>query len=534
MSTEAGQELVIRSARKDDLPLIFEIFQDAFRLETPSESQLLGFHEQCPEGMLIAQIGDKVAGCTVAFIRNGRVHLYGTVACPEFRGHRGVGSGMAIAQQSNFQKMGYSELETIIRCDNVPSYKAAVKLGWKHVRTMHDFYSYPRRSARLYVKSTAEDGKLSVGGLTLRDKAKELWARRVEPRRGRHLEVAWFDGWHHVLDNALHELPEMEHCPHELFRLIMQNPSSTPKRIALVMKGDDPVAVIGLRKKGRHWLPAIQGIIPECIAPARDGYLFPALGALGVDVRISGSAAKPPMPARNAVAVPEYSIDCQGDFEKYWRESGYMKTIRLARNRTKTFSFEVDRPGSAALVVANWAEQWRDHPDQQTITASDLAVAAEYPGSRWHSFLLFDGDVPTAGLDCLVRGNDLAAIVMFRDKKYDWHCVGTRILDLAVQWAAEHGLARFEMGGWYTYKGKWAPQSGEHWDSRVSPLRQHLREQAMWKARAVPAKLRAIFGWLPGLSRTPGRESQEASELESEGTVPVQSPIAGASTGGDA
>jgi hypothetical protein len=123
---------------------------------------------------------------------------------------------------------------------------------------------------------------------------------------------------------------------------------------------------------------------------------------------------------------------------------------------------------------------------------------------------------------------------MFRDKKYDWHCVGTRILDLAVQWAAEHGLARFEMGGWYTYKAKWAPQSGEHWDSRVSPLRQHLREQAMWKARAVPAKLRAIFGWLPGLSRTPGRESQEASELESEGTVPVQSPIAGASTGGDA
>ena len=534
MSTEAGQDLVVRRASKDDLPLIFEIFQDAFRLEAPSEAQLLGFHEQCPEGMLIAQMGDKIAGCTVAFVRNGRVHLYGTVACPEFRGHRGVGSAMATAQVSNFTKLGYTELETIIRCDNVRSYTTAMKLGWTHVRTMHDFYSYPRRSARLYVKSTAEDGKLSVGGLSLKDKAKELWTRVVEPRRSRHFEVVWFDSWDHVLDNALHELPEMEHCPHELFRLIMQNPSSTPKRIALVMKGDDAMAVVGLRQKGRHWLPAIQGIFPESIAPAREGFLFPALGALGVDVRISGSAARPPMPARDAVPVPVYSIDCQGDFEKYWRESGYMKTIRLARNRTKAFKFEVDRPGSAALIIANWAEQWRDHPDQQTIIASDLAVAAEHPASQWHSFLILDGDVATAGLSCLVRGKDLLATVMFRDKKYDWHYVGTRILDLAVQWAAEHGFAKFEMGGWYSYKAKWAPQTGEHWDSRVCPSRQHLREQAIWKVLAVPAKLKAIFGWLPGLRRTPGREPQDAPELESEGAGPVHSPIAGASTGGDA
>ena len=44
---------------------------------------------------------------------------------------------------------------------------------------------------------------------------------------------------------------------------------------------------------------------------------------------------------------------------------------------------------------------------------------------------------------------------------------------------------------------------GEQWDFRICPLRQHLREQAVWKARAVPARLRALFGRLPVLSRAP-------------------------------
>jgi hypothetical protein len=290
------------------------------------------------------------------------------------------------------------------------------------------------------------------------------------------------------------------------------------------MEGDGPVAVVGLREKGRSWLPAMQGIIPECIAPAREGYLFSALRALGADVRISDSSAPPPKSARarNVAAVPVFRIDCQADFERYWRESGYMKTIRLARNRTKAFRLEVDRPGSAALIIANWEEQWRDHPDQQTIIASDLVVAAEYGERRdqWRSFLLLDGDVSVAGMLCLVHGNDLVPWVMFRDKRYDWHYVGTRILDLVVQWAAEHGFAKLDIGGWYSYKAKWAPQDGEQWDFRICPLRQHLREQVIWKARAVPEKLMALFRWLPVPSGSRGDRGDQGVDLEQPQEVP--------------
>jgi hypothetical protein len=100
---------------------------------------------------------------------------------------------------------------------------------------------------------------------------------------------------------------------------------------------------------------------------------------------------------------------------------------------------------------------------------------------------------------------------MFRDKRYDWHCVGTRILDLVTQWAAEHGFAKLDIGGWYDYKAKWAPQDGERWDFRICPLRQHLREQVTWKARAVPEKLMALFRRLPGLSGAPSDEREQGA-----------------------
>jgi L-amino acid N-acyltransferase YncA len=545
MSTEVGESVLIRNARKDDLSRIFEIFREAFRLEAPSEQQLLGFLEQCPHGMLVAQIGDEIAGATVAFIREGRPHLYGTAVAPEFRRHRGVGSRLVGSQLSNFQKLGYREMDTIIGCTNSISIGTADKVGFKHVQTMRNFFSYPRMSARLYVKSLASDGNASIKGPNLRDRANDLWARVMEPRLNRRLQVAWFERWRPALDNALYELPGMENCPHELFRLMMQNPSSTRKVTALVIDGDRPVAVLGLREKGQYWMPAMQGIIPESIGPARDGFLFPALKAIRADVRIAGSPIPPPksVAARNVTAVPIFGIDCQADFEEYWRKSGYMKTIRLARNRTKAFRFEVDRPGSAALIIANWEKQWRDHPDQQTIIASDLIIAAEYCEERHqhHSFLLLDGDVPAAGITGLVHGNDLLATVVFRNKTYDWHYVGTRILDLLTQWAAEQGFAKLDMGGWYSYKAKWAPEVGEQWDFRLCPLRKRLVSQVIWKAHGARGKLKALLNRVRLPSGDPEGEQDDevgASEPQevpqiSEDASPVHSPTAGASRSRD-
>jgi hypothetical protein len=61
----------------------------------------------------------------------------------------------------------------------------------------------------------------------------------------------WFDEWHLLLDGAVESLPLLDACPHELFRLMVKNPESAGKKIALVTEQGTPVAVFGLRQKGR-------------------------------------------------------------------------------------------------------------------------------------------------------------------------------------------------------------------------------------------------------------------------------------------
>ena len=296
-SLPAGQDLLVRKATEADLPHILEICREAFGLEANSESELLALMEKYPDGFLVAQVGEEIAGYSIAFIQDGRPHDYAAAVAPKFRyrhGHgRGIGINLRMRHESNFRKLGYSEIEAYVRCSNSLAIGLAARHGWKHVRTIRNFYDFPRGSARYIVRSLSDDTQVSVSGLSLWDRAKDVWGRFVEPRLNRGLHVAWFDGWCTVLDNALRELPEMENCPHELFRSTMQSPSSTRKRTALVTEGDGAVAVVGLRQEGKHWVPAMQGIVPGAIAPAREGYLFRALRALRVDVRIGGRSALP-------------------------------------------------------------------------------------------------------------------------------------------------------------------------------------------------------------------------------------------------
>jgi len=550
MSAEAGEDLLIRNASKDDLPRILEIYFEAFRLEAFSEAEVLGFLGQRPVSFLVGKIGDEIVGFSVAYVHNGRPHLFFTAVATEFRSRRGIGSKLIKQHFVNFGKWGYSELETVVRCDNLISRRMCEKLGFKHVRTMRNFLSFPRRSARLYVKSLSEDGKISVSGPNLKDKGKELWARVVEPRLTRGLQVAWFDDWRTVLDNALRELPEMENCPHELFRMIMQNPSSTRKRTALVIEGNAPVAVVGLRDKGRYWEPVGRGVTGQratarSVAPVREGFLVPALQALGVEVRIGGWRDPPPTSpivrslARNAV----FKLDCAADFEQYWRDSGQWTFIRRGHRKTRTgFAFEVDLPDSAAWILRSWAEKWRDDPAQETASIDDQLLAAEYyqKQGQYHSFLLLHNGWPVAGNTAFAFGDELVWHAGYRRPEWDRYDAGTCVMELMCRWAAEQGFAKVDLGGWHEYKSLWAPEDGEEWEFRIFPLRQHVREQVTWKARAVPSKLKALLGWLPGISRTPegdegedagGRQAEDAAETESGDTGPVPSPIAGATRG---
>jgi hypothetical protein len=290
------------------------------------------------------------------------------------------------------------------------------------------------------------------------------------------LDVAWFHHWHPALDEALKSLPEMESCPHDLFRLMIQTPGSTPKRTALITERGVPVAVAGLRQIGWHcWEPITQWIIPGVVFPARPGYLIPALESLGVEVWVAWWRMESPPPAsrltRCLTSTLTHRMRCADDFEGYWRETKHFKNVRNMRNRCQGFTLAVNSPGSAEWTIRNWEANWRNDP---TIVAPGLPeriVAAQYLENqgRHYTLLLLDLSTPIAGATMTVHHNDLVAGVIYREPEYDRYGVGIRLLDLTFSFAAESGFETYDLGGKHDYKKNWAPQAGEHWLFNICP-----------------------------------------------------------------
>lgn len=306
---------------------------------------------------------------------------------------------------------------------------------------------------------------------------------------GGRLAVRWFESWDPSLDEALRVLPELETCPHELYRMLLKSPARTRKRIALVSADRQPVAVAGLLRRKWFWQPIVDGVcsIREAM-PARNGYLFTALAALGVDVWTGGYETRPPLdaPLRRCFPLPTYRISCTADFESYWREAGSLKTVKTARTRTRGFALEVDAPGAAAWVIRNWDLKWKDHPAMETIAADDQLLAAEYyqANGRLHSLrLLHDGE-PVAGHTFYVHRRSLVYTCTYRDDRYESQSVGTRLLDLSFQWAAESDFDMLDLGSGHGYKERWAPEDGARWYANVCPLHVYVPKQAARLARA--------------------------------------------------
>jgi hypothetical protein len=303
----------------------------------------------------------------------------------------------------------------------------------------------------------------------------ERLTQRSAPRR---LRVDWFDAWHPVLDEALRELPEMEGCPHELYRTLMERRSRPRKITALVTEAGQPVAVVGLRRRERHWEPVTQSVIPHPSIPSKDGYLVPSLAALNVDVWMRYQDKRPlSEDVRNIVPLPTYGIDTRADFEAFWRSTGIFKDIRLARNRTRGFTLVVDRDDATSWTISRWAEKWADHPADETAVSDDLLLASEYQQQRGqhHAFLLLDErGVPVAGRTFFVHRNALVSSCAYYSADYRRQGVGNRIYELFFAWASTSPYVHIDLGGWHSYKARWAPEAGTLWSYNVSPTRIRL------------------------------------------------------------
>ena len=298
--------------------------------------------------------------------------------------------------------------------------------------------------------------------------------RLLTPHNG--LKVTWFDRWDPLINEALMSLPEVELCPHELYRRLLQNPSPGHKRIALITLKGVPIAVVGLRQRGRYsWEPLTQWMIPGFVFPARPGYLIPSLDALRRDVWVAWWRMEAPPTTSQAIryleSTPTYKIKCSEDFEQYWRDNGYFKTIRRMRNRTKDFTLVVNSPGSAEWTIKKWEERWRKNPMKADPSLSDRILITKYLEERKCHFtlMLLDQDIPIGGATMIVHNKDLVASVLYNDTNYRSHGVGIRLIDLCFDFAAANNFEIFDIGGGYDYKNKWARKDGERWLFNVCP-----------------------------------------------------------------
>ena len=310
-------------------------------------------------------------------------------------------------------------------------------------------------------------------------------------RRAR-TRVRWFSSWCDELDTALGCLPEMETCPHALFRALMLNPTASRKIAAIVSEDDRPIALFGLRRRNRHWEPVAELSVPNALAPALPGRLFDALAALRTYVRIPDWGHPIPHSAhvRELEFFPTYRVSTDTDFDALWRELRNTDRVRKARNRCGRLGeieFEIDHPDAAAWTIGNWGGKWSRPYSDISAAAADMQVAAAYltPRGEYHAFRLLHRGIPVAGTNWFAHGDTLTAHCSHRDPAYDGRGVGVRLDELFFRWSATSPYRVIDLGGEFDYKAKWAREGGVHANFSVMPAHLALAKSGLTVARRL-------------------------------------------------
>jgi hypothetical protein len=307
------------------------------------------------------------------------------------------------------------------------------------------------------------------------------------------LQVKSYNEWHLDLDRALNTLPETELCTHELFHLLMQHPSSARKRTILVTEKNEPVALIGLRKNDNKWGLITNWIIPGALFPIKEGYLQRVLSAVPQEIFIAWWRQKSKPPGIKNMHQPQvectYQILCSEDFELYWKKSGHLNTVKRARRKCTDFEFEINPSGGWEWVIRNWGKHWDILPAE----TEDRIIAANYLEKNGHhyTFCLKSGNELISGHTFLCHDNDFVWQVTYRNQKYDEYGVGTRLMDLAFQWAAkENHFHKIDLGGGHDNKERWAPINGEKHQFMIRPDHFLLKNSIVNFLSKVKHKLR--------------------------------------------
>jgi hypothetical protein len=316
-----------------------------------------------------------------------------------------------------------------------------------------------------------------------------VWSRLAAHRQG--FRVYWWSSWSDELEAALGALPESADCTHELYRLLVRNPSAAHKQTALVMRGSEPVAVAGIRRRANDWVPVTHYVVPGIIFPHKPGYLGAVLAALGVDLAIGWWRMQAPPPRiagmRALERIPTFVMPLQEDWERHWSKN-QRKCVRRARKKCEHLCLRVNDPGAAEWTVRQSEARWRVSSGREDPGLADRLAAVRYfeDIGRHITLTLVDGDRPASGNTLLRHGNTVVNQFTCRLPEYDGHEVGHALLDLTFRWSADQGYEALDLGGAFgDYKSRWAPEAGAKYSFSVCPAGLHHLQRARATIAAV-------------------------------------------------
>jgi hypothetical protein len=324
-------------------------------------------------------------------------------------------------------------------------------------------------------------------------------------RRRRAFRVVRHSDWCPELDAALATLPEMDSCPHELFRMLATNPGPAVKQLLLVIEKDIPLAIVALRQRHSDWVPVTHYHLPGALFPSQFGRIGEAAAGLGLDLFLAWwrQPSDPPgiANARVTRSTPTFKIACDTDIEAFWRERGHLNDVKRMRKRCEPFRVVVDFPGGMEWVTRKWEEKWRSPSDLPAADLDDRLLVARYLEERraHHSVIVLDGDRPIAGNTYIVHNHELVWLYTYREPEYDRFGLGHRLLDFSIDWATQLGYRKIDLGGGHEhFKSKWGPKDGAKWEIRICPeLDYRAKQLRRGIGRVKSAAKRRLRAYLP-------------------------------------
>jgi CelD/BcsL family acetyltransferase involved in cellulose biosynthesis len=129
-------------------------------------------------------------------------------------------------------------------------------------------------------------------------------------------------------------------------------------------------------------------------------------------------------------------------------------------------------------VLQQSAKRWPPNDRAESPQLANRRLAAGYLETlgKFLTIALRDGERLVAAEACIVHRQELILWTTFRDRHYDYHGLGNRLMDLAYHWAKANGLAGIDIGGGFIgYKRRWAPEASAKTKMLISPFIDYLQ-----------------------------------------------------------